>query len=206
MSNAAATKWSLEADYLQACNCDYGCPCEFEAPPTQGHCEGMGAWRIARGHYGDVPLDGLCFGFIAHWPGALHKGGGTAQLLFDERADQRQREALLNIASGRAGGLPFEILVTTLSKVLEPQYVPFQFEAKGKQSSIRMGDNVVAVMEPIKNPVTGEPESVRIVHETGFVFQQAECVSAREMRVSTGELTYSHPDKCGFVARVQYGN
>jgi hypothetical protein len=134
------------------------------------------------------------------------QGGWNRSVAVDERADQRQREALLNIASGQAGGLPFEILVTTLSKVLEPQYVPFQFEAKGKQSSIRMGDNVVAVMEPIKNPVTGEPESVRIVHETGFVFQQAECVSAREMRVSTGELTYSHPDKCGFVARVQYGN
>ena len=37
-------KWTMEADYLQACNCDYGCPCEFEAPPTQGYCEGIGAW------------------------------------------------------------------------------------------------------------------------------------------------------------------
>src|SRR5690348_15511320 len=56
---STATKWWLEADYLQACNCDYGCPCEFEAPPTEGFCEGLGAWRISKGKYGDVSLDGL---------------------------------------------------------------------------------------------------------------------------------------------------
>src|SRR6266850_6313315 len=101
-------KWSIEADYLQACNCDYGCPCEFQAPPTQGFCEGMGAWHIRRGRYGAVKLDGLGFGFAAHWPGALHEGNGTAQLFFDEKADPVQREALLRIASGQAGGMPFE--------------------------------------------------------------------------------------------------
>jgi hypothetical protein len=48
---SAKVKWSFEADYLQACNCDYGCPCEFSAPPTLGYCDGMGAWRIKRGKY-----------------------------------------------------------------------------------------------------------------------------------------------------------
>ena len=59
MATAPATKWFIEADYIQACNCDYGCPCEFEAPPTMGFCQGMGAWRINKGKYGDVTLDGL---------------------------------------------------------------------------------------------------------------------------------------------------
>ena len=73
MSNGKKVKWSLEADYLQACNCDYGCPCEFEARPTQGFCDGMGAWRITRGRYAELALDGLALGFVAHWPGALHE-------------------------------------------------------------------------------------------------------------------------------------
>jgi len=38
------TKWLFEADYLQACNCEYGCPCEFQAPPSSGFCAGVGAW------------------------------------------------------------------------------------------------------------------------------------------------------------------
>jgi len=38
------------------------CPCEFSAPAHAGYCEGLGAWRINRGKYGDVRLDGLGLG------------------------------------------------------------------------------------------------------------------------------------------------
>ena len=87
--NETKTKWALEADYLQACNCDYGCPCEFSAPPTRGFCEGTGAWSIIKGNYGDVSLDGLAAGFAAHWPKAIHEGNGTLALFVDERARMR---------------------------------------------------------------------------------------------------------------------
>ena len=65
---------------------------------------------------------------------------------------------------------------------------------------------MVVAVEPIKNPVTGEAESVRIEHGTGFVFKSAECVSACEMRVDAGELKFSWPNKAAFVTQVQYGN
>src|ERR1041385_3037408 len=97
-------KWFLEADFLQACNCDFGCPCEFSAPPTMGYCEGMGAWKIRQGKFGDVPLDGLALGFAVRWPKAIHEGNGTVCMFFDERANPAQREALLQISSGQAGG------------------------------------------------------------------------------------------------------
>ena len=48
------TKWNLEGDFLQACNCDYGCPCEFSAPPTRGDCQGTGAMEIRTGRCGEV--------------------------------------------------------------------------------------------------------------------------------------------------------
>src|SRR5207245_1180106 len=83
-------KWQIEGDYLQACNCDYGCPCEFEAPPTKGFCQGLGAWRITSGTLDKVSLNGLGFGFVAHWPKAIHEGNGTVQLLFDEKASKEQ--------------------------------------------------------------------------------------------------------------------
>ena len=55
--------------------------------------------------------------------------------------------------------------------------------------------------------MTASPESVRLsMAETGFVFKSADAVSARECRVSAGELNFSHPNKCGFVTRVKYGN
>jgi hypothetical protein len=199
-------KWNFEADFLQACNCDYGCPCEFSAPPTRGNCEGMVAWQIRTGNYGSVKLDGLGLGFAVYWPKAIHEGNGTAAVFVDERASAEQRDALLQIASGKAGGLPFEIIVTTFSKILDPQFVPFKFNLNGKNSSVKIGDAMDIALEPIKNPVTGEEESVRVEHSTGFIFKSAECVSAAKMRINAGELKFSWPNKAGFVAKVKYGN
>lgn len=204
--NATKTEWAFEADFLQACNCDYGCPCEFSAPPTRGFCEGTGAWRIIKGHYGEVTLDGLAVGFAAHWPKAIHEGDGTLVLFMDERSSPEQREALMTICSGQAGGLPFEILATTFSSVLEPVFAPFHFDMNGRDSSVRIGDSLVVALEPIRNPVTGEPESVRVEHSTGFIFKGAEAVSGRECRVDVPGLKFSWPDKAGFVTRVNYGN
>jgi len=200
------TKWSLEADFIQACNCDYGCPCEFAAPPTKGNCEGMVAWRIGRGNYGDVKLDGLGMGFAVYWPKAIHEGNGTAAVFIDEKANPAQRHALMQIASGKAGGLPFEIIVTTFSKIAEPRFLPFHFNINGRNSSVKIGDVMDVIVEPIKNPVTGEPESVRIEHSTGFIFKEAECVSAAKMDVKAGELKFSWPNKAAFVTKIKYGN
>lgn len=207
MSDGTQVKWRMEADFLQACSCDYGCPCEFSAPPTQGFCEGLGAWRINRGQYGDVSLDGLAMAFVARWPAAIHQGNGTVCLLFDERAKPAQREALLQIASGKAGGLPFEIIATTFSKILEPQFTRFDFDIKGIDSSVRIGGNKAVIeLESIKNPVTGAPESVRVQHSTGFIFKEADCASTRECTSAVPGLVCSWPNKAGFVTTVQYSN
>ncbi len=199
-------KWAFDADYIQSCNCDYGCPCEFSAPPTTGSCEGMGAWRIDQGKYDELALDGLGLAFAAKWPGAIHEGNGTILVYVDEKATAEQREALLNIAAGKEGGLPFEILVTTISTMLEPQFVPFDFKVDGLQSSVKVGENFRIALEPIKNPVTREPEQVTMNHSTGFIFQVAECASAREGAVAEKEMKFSYPDKAGFIARIHYHN
>ncbi len=199
-------KWFFDADYLQSCNCDYGCPCEFSAPPTTGSCEGLGVWKIERGEYGDVSLDGLGLGFAAKWPKAIHEGHGTVVLFVDEKASTEQRTALLEIGSGKAGGLPFELLAATMDTLLEPRFVPFDFKLDGLQSSARLGDDLRIALEPIKNPVTGDPEQVAVNHGTGFIFKIAECASAREGSVTTEEMSFSYPNKAGFVARIHYGN
>jgi hypothetical protein len=200
------TKWAFEADFIQACSCDYGCPCEFSAPPTRGFCEGTGAWRITKGHFGDLALDGLTVGFAAHWPKAIHEGNGTLAVLIDERATPEQRNALLTICSGQVGGLPFEILATTITKVLDPIFAPIEFNLNGRESSVRIGNALNVAVEPIKNPVTKEPESVRVEHATGFIFKSAEAVSAKECRIDIPGLSFAWPDKAGFVTRVNYGN
>ena len=206
MAQSNRIKWSLEADFLQGCNCDYGCPCEFEAPPTMGFCDGVGVWKITKGKYGKVSLNGLGFGFAAKWPKAIHQGNGTAAIFIDKKANPQQREVLLDIASGKAGGIPFEIVATTFSKVLEPQFLPFKFNINKKNSSVKIGNALALAHEPIKNPVTGKPESVRVEHATGFIFQSADCVSAKECRTSVAGLKFSYPNKNGFISKVKYHN
>lgn len=199
-------QWSMRAEYYQACSCDYGCPCEFQAPPTRGFCEGIGAWRILEGRFDAVELNGISFGYAARWPAALHHGNGTLALFVDERASAAQRDALLTIATGQAGGIPFSIIVTTISRVLDPQFVPFAYEGMGRSSAAKMGSDVSMRFEPIRNPVTGEPEGVRVEHETGFLFQSAEVVNAVTCESRLPGLSFSWPEKAGFVSTVEYHN
>ncbi len=199
-------KWAWEADYIQGCNCDYGCPCEYEAPPTMGFCEGVGAYRINKGSYGDVRLDGLGFAFFLHSPKALHLGNLTVGVIVDEKATQKQRDAMLAIASGQAGGMPFEIIAQLVGKMLEPVYAPFDFKMKGRDSSVKVGNILEVAVTPIKNPVTGEPEHMRLEHETGFLFKGADIVAAKTCKAPHKDLKFSYPDKAGFITKVSYHN
>ncbi|MDQ5849141.1 MAG: DUF1326 domain-containing protein [Pseudomonadota bacterium] len=38
--------WKIKGPKIASCNCAYGCPCEFNAAPTHGLCEGLEAQRI----------------------------------------------------------------------------------------------------------------------------------------------------------------
>jgi hypothetical protein len=83
-----ATDWSMEGPWIKNCNCDPGCPCDFNADPTQGHCQGIVAMKIEKGHFGDVDLSGLAWGGVASWPGALHEGNGELQPFLDASASE----------------------------------------------------------------------------------------------------------------------
>jgi hypothetical protein len=101
---------------------------------------------------------------------------------------------------------PFEILATTFSAVQETRFIPFEFLLAGRNSAARIGDSVAFDLEPVKNPVSGEPEFVRIEHATGFIFKGAEVVSVRDLRVSAGTINFRYSDKAGFVTEVHYQN
>ncbi len=47
------TKWSLDAEVIQACNCAYGCPCNFNGYPTTGNCEAFVGHHIREGKFGE---------------------------------------------------------------------------------------------------------------------------------------------------------
>jgi hypothetical protein len=105
---AEIPKWSVKGDWFDTCKCAIPCPCYFAQPPTDGNCDGILAWHIREGKYGQVPLDGLNVMAVGAFEGNIWEGKtkATMGIFLDERADERQREALQMIFGGRAGGWP----------------------------------------------------------------------------------------------------
>ncbi|MGB7637241.1 MAG: DUF1326 domain-containing protein [Nitrososphaeraceae archaeon] len=63
------SNWKMHTYYLDACNCDWGCPCQFNAKPTHGNCEGLSGIHIIDGNYygdDDVTLDGLIWPWVKY--------------------------------------------------------------------------------------------------------------------------------------------
>ncbi len=102
-------KWTLDGDWFDVCKCNIPCPCEFAQPPTFGECDGILAWHVRKGSYGDVKLDGLNVLAVGHLVGNIWAGAKAEMGIFiDDRANDRQREALQMIFGGQAGGWPGE--------------------------------------------------------------------------------------------------
>ena len=80
-------EWMILAGTFGSCNCDYGCPCQFEQRPSRGNCRGFEVGKIERGHFADVRLDGLSYALIYAWPGAVYEGNGTMRAIIDELAE-----------------------------------------------------------------------------------------------------------------------
>jgi hypothetical protein len=195
--------WELSGTVLVACNCDYGCPCNFNAPPTSGDCEGGWTWKIAKGRYDDVSLDGLALALFADWPKAIHEGGGEAVAYYDERADERQREALENLLRGREGG-PWGIFINTY-ELLDVLPAPFAIDASGEESGFKIGDYAELRMESIKNPVTGNEVRASVVLPTGLVFNEGWCAASTVFRVE-GKVAYDHSGKQAEYAPFSYAS
>jgi len=108
-------------EYVQSCNCDYGCPCSFNGRPSQGQCEAFNGYRVTKGSFGNIKLDGLKFAQGLWWPKAIHEGNGAGRLYIDPSATSEQRKALEAIWSGQHGGAVWEIFPRTWSKVHPPK-------------------------------------------------------------------------------------
>ena len=96
--------WQLNGKVLVACNCDWGCPCNFNARPTTGKCEGGWTWQVEDGSFGATRLDGLSFSVYVNLPGAIHEGNGEALILIDERAHPAQPRQLKRYSEVRSAG------------------------------------------------------------------------------------------------------
>jgi hypothetical protein len=182
--------WQLRGSVFIACNCDWGCPCNFNARPSHGKCEGGWTWHVEKGTYGKVVLDGLSFSVYVNWPGAIHEGHGEALILVDERADAQQRAAIDTLLSGKVGG-PWGVLAWTWPTVHGPHAVPYELHLDGINSRIRCGTYVEIEGGAIHNPVSGAAVTPGVVLPQGIIIKRGDLGASKVFRVSGG-ISYDH--------------
>jgi hypothetical protein len=202
MATQARTQWQLRGTVVVACNCEYGCPCNFNARPSHGHCEGGWTWHVAEGLHEDVRLDGLSFSMYADWPAAIHEGNGEAMLLIDERADERQRDTIRRFLAGEIGG-PWAILVNTIAQFHGPRFVPYEVALDEYHARVRAGDALDLATAPIRNPVSGAEVHPRAVLPEGFIFKDGALGRSTAFKVADG-VAYDHSGKYAAVAPFEY--
>jgi hypothetical protein len=206
-----AETWSIEGPWYKNCNCDPGCPCDFNQAPTHGQCEGIIAMRIDSGHYGDVSLDGLKFVGAAWWPGRIDEGNGHIVPVIDEAAAEAQRKAILTLLSGQAGGTLFEIFSAVCPHVQEPIVAPieFGFDIESRSGRLRAGDVIDSTVETLRGIDPPDPYQVLVRIPGGFEYtgenNEAETALAKTLKVSAGgKLDYEHTDSHSSMAIVKH--
>jgi hypothetical protein len=193
MSGPARIKWRIAGEEFASCNCNWGCPCQFNALPTTGRCEAFVTCLISEGYFSDVRLDGIVFSRIYWWPGPIHKGDGIRRMIVDEQATEEQRSALIAIESGEHGGLIWEISAAVAPHSIETLFAPITFNVnrEKRRAAVRIPGIGETDIAPIKNPVTGEGHRARIVLPDGFEYKEAEMGNTVNCSVSAGDkLTF----------------
>lgn len=179
----AMVDWYIEGESYGNCNCAFGCPCQFEALPTYGDCRGFEALRIDKGHFGDVDLSGLNIAMFYSWPGPIFEGKGELQAIIDERANEKQREALETVLHGKEteeAATHWWVYCKMSDTIHETLYKPIVFEVN---IDARTAKAVIpGVLEssgrPIIPPHGNEPHRAQICIPGGIEFELAEVGSA----------------------------
>jgi len=199
-------RWELKVDYVETCNCNFGCPCNFSGYPTGGYCEALVGYHVRQGRFGRTKLDGLDVIYAAAWPKAIHQGGGTLRLYVSEGASSEQRDALVRIFAGRAkGNGPFGLFASTMADIQEPVFTPIEFTVDGRRSSFRVPNVCEAALAPFTNPVSGDVQDVRLSLPKGFIFRSAQAARTLVMRIlGTGALSFDHAGQNAFYARLDF--
>ena len=195
------TAWRVSGDVLIACNCDWGCPCNFNARPSKGFCEGGWIWLIEQGHVGDVSLDGLGLALFAKWPGAIHEGGGHATSYIDARADAAQRDALTRVLGGDVGG-PWGIFRKTYD-LTAPGAAVFDVHLAQHGSRARIGDEVELTFTPMRNPVTQADVHPEVVLPEGLVVKRGSLAASAVFRVGGG-IGFDHSGQYAAFGQFDY--
>ena len=200
-----STQWNMEAEYVQSCNCDYGCPCNFNALPTYGNCEALVAYRITKGNFVNTQLDGIVFAWGLWWPKAIHLGEGIGALYVDEKASPAQIKAIEEITSGKYGGGIFAIFPSTLVKTFPTKITKIDFHYHPYDGWFSVKDTGEVRSQHIVNAKTGSAFEGELLLPGGIGFKKG-TVTSVDWNWHADNISLKHEKKNGHMSKVVFSN
>jgi len=146
-----STAWKLDGEYMEACSCDFLCPCITQnatTPATHDFCKVAMTYAVTSGHYGETRLDGVVFAVIAQSKAIMSQGDWAMGVIVDESASDAQTEAIAAIASGAAGG-PLAGFAPLVGEFKGLTRARIEFKAAGHERSVNIEGQLSQSVEGI---------------------------------------------------------
>jgi hypothetical protein len=168
---AEVPSWRVAGDWFDVCRCRVPCGCTFAQAPDEDQCDGILAWHIREGNFGEVELNDLSLVGVASFVGNIWAGeakNSAIGFFIDERADDSQREALQTIWGGEAGGWPagFAALIEEVRGI---EYAPIKFEIADDLAhwSVEVPGKAKGSATALAGPTTPEGGRVQVHNPPG---------------------------------------
>ncbi len=209
LAKTAEVDWSLNATIIEACSCPMFCQCYFNTKPAShaGHggpggmaehyCRFNMGYKINKGTYGDVKLDGAKF-WLAGDLGSDFGQGQTdwVEVTFDPSVSKGQREALAVVLS-HVYPVKWKSFTVAADAKVDWQATKDRAEAKlggGKNGEIVLVRSQGMTDEPI---VVHNLRYFAVPRNTGFVMMPNEVEAYR-----IGPKAFEYKGTNGFMITI----
>jgi hypothetical protein len=199
--------WQIAGTYLEACNCDPGCGCNFVGTPSspEGNCEALLAHVIDEGSANGIDLGGAKVVWALWWPGAIHDGYGHGHAFVDCESEE-QFGALSRIWRGEEGYSFFEIFNSTFVEPSAAERKAVDLTLDGRSSRYSVDGVGEAMLTPLRSPVSDEENDVRIVKPGGFIWTDGAIGTSERLRVELPEMSFDVSGRHTVFANFEYAN
>jgi hypothetical protein len=205
MAISAGTKWRIEGEYFESCNCELLCPCllsHAQVRPTEGHCDVVLATHITSGDCAGADLAGLNAVQALTTPGPMAQGNGTLAIYVDTRATEPQRAALEAIFAGLAGGPP-SLLAGMVAHRLPTKAAPIAFSSDGRAFKLA----IAGITEVAVEGVIGAGNQVVWIDNVGHPFsRRLAAAKASQSSFKDHSLTFENTGRNGHFSSINWSN
>ncbi len=200
-----AEKWKLEGTIFDACNCTTLCPCVYFQAPHNADCRATAVWHIEKGNYGGTKLENFTMAVVLYSTQNPLMGIDKAGWMLDEKLTQQQRDALMQILSGKVGGL-FSML--TVKNPLGMWWAKFDHSNDGRSWSVKAGDALEIKAEFVKPPpglpFESKPKTAQ-TYDPLFAPTMEKVVGiSQHYTAKVGDLNYDISGKYSSSGRFKY--